>query len=75
MNNATTIGTSSKLQQVFAVQGMPEVVVTDNEVFFVSDKIEKFFKYNGILHRTSAPYHPAASNGLAERAVQTKSQV
>ena len=55
MNNATTIGTSSKLQQVFAVQGMPEVVVTDNEVFFVSDKIEKFFKYNGILHRTSPP--------------------
>ena len=33
-------------------------------------EVEDFMRQNGIIHKTSAPYHPA-SNGLAERAVQT----
>jgi hypothetical protein len=44
--------------------------VTDNAQTFASEEFEHFLKCNRIRHITSAPYHPA-SNGLAERAVQT----
>ena len=37
---------------------------------FHYSEVQDFTKFNGIRHVTSAPYHPA-SNGLAERAVQT----
>ena len=59
-----------ELRSLFARFGLPETVVTDNGTCFVSSDFEQFLKINGIRHLTSAPYHPA-SNGLAERAVQT----
>ena len=37
---------------------------------FLLAEFQQFVKLNGIKHVTTAPYHPA-SNGLAERAVQT----
>ena len=58
------------LRPLIARFGLPETVVTDNGPGFVSQEFEQFLKNNGIYHTTSAPYHPA-SNGLAERAVQT----
>ena len=68
--NATSTAVIEELRTIFAQFGIPETVVTDNGTCFVSAEIEAFFKSNGIKHLTSAPYHPA-SNGLAERAVQT----
>lgn len=59
-----------KLRQSFSIQGLPDVIVSDNGSAFTSDEFAQFLKSNGIRHLTTAPYHPS-SNGLAERAVQT----
>ena len=58
------------LRTVFATHGLPDQIVSDNGTAFTSDEFQAFLKKNAIRHTTSAPYHPA-SNGLAERCVQT----
>ena len=54
----------------FVPFGLPSSVVTNNAPYFVGEKIEFFFKQNGIQYPTSLPYH-LVSNGLVEHAVQT----
>ena len=66
----TSAGTIQQLCQMFATHGIPETIVTDNGFVFTSKEFNHFTDMNGIKHLTTAPYHPA-SNGLAERAVQT----
>ncbi|KAL5467316.1 hypothetical protein EMCRGX_G031528 [Ephydatia muelleri] len=58
------------LRQVFSCHGLPEVLVSDNGTAFTSTEFQTFVQCNGFRHIRSAPYHPA-TNGLAERAVQT----
>lgn len=69
-NSSTAAITNEKLQQTFATLGLPETVVSDNGPAFTSEEFGKFMKVNGISHVRTSPYHPA-SNGLAERVVQT----
>ena len=71
--SATSSATITCLRRIFATFGVPEILVSDNGPNFVSQEFETFLKRNGIIHKTSAPYHPA-SNGLAERAVRTVKQ-
>lgn len=62
--------TIKALRPMFACHGLPEIIVSDNGTAFTSNEFQEFVKRNGIRHITTAPYHPA-TNGLAERAVQT----
>ena len=61
------------LPDLFPRFGIPEQIVSDNGNQFVSEEFQAFVKSKGIHHITSAPYHPA-TNGLAERKVQTFKQ-
>ena len=49
---------------------MPVHCVSDNGPQFRSQEFTRFLKMNGVKHVRVAPYH-AASNGLAERMVQS----
>lgn len=70
MKTTNSEKTVEKLRSVFAAYGLPEVVVTDNGPQFTSTQFATFLSRNGIRHVKSPPYHPA-SNGSAERCVQT----
>ena len=69
MPDITASQTIEKLKVIFATHGLPQIV-SDNGPSFVSHQFKDFMSQNGIVHITSAPYHPS-TNGLAERAVQT----
>ena len=69
-NSSSSLATIEKLRSSFATFGIPKVIVTDNGTSFTSKEFQMFVTQNGISHLRSAPYHPA-TNGLAERAVQT----
>lgn len=70
MNSTTTEATVEALESLFAMEGLPEVIVSDNGRQFVAEEFASFCRQRGIIHITSAPYHPA-SNGEAERFVRT----
>ena len=70
VTTATSTMTIEHLRSIFATHGLPEMLVTDNGSVFTSEEFRTFTKQNGIHYSTSAPYHPA-SNGLAERTIQT----
>lgn len=67
MSTKTTIRVC---REIFARFGIPRVLVSDNGRQFVSHEFERFLESNGVKHSLTAPYHPA-TNGLAERCVQT----
>jgi transposase InsO family protein len=66
----SSAATIEKLRATFATFGLPDSVVSDNASVFTSHEFTQFLSKNGIEQILVSPYHPA-SNGLAERAVQT----
>ena len=70
MTTTTTSKTIAVLREVFARNGIPRQIVSDNGPQFTSDEFSYFMKSNGIRHIRTSPYHPS-SNGAAERFVQT----
>lgn len=70
ITSVTSEKTIEVLRSMFAQHGLPEHLVSNNGPQFTSTEFAKFLEGNRIKHILSAPYHPA-SNGLAERFVQT----
>ncbi|XP_042149803.1 uncharacterized protein K02A2.6-like [Ixodes scapularis] len=70
MSSTTSPKTVEKLMAVFAQFGLPEEVVTDGGPQFRSEEFKNFLKDQGVVHTMTPPYRPA-SNGAAEKAVQT----
>ena len=69
MNSTTAEKTCEILRTLFASYGLPEEIVTDNGLHFISSAFKSFLKRNGAKHTLVAPYYPA-SNEAAERSVQ-----
>ncbi|XP_041989082.1 uncharacterized protein K02A2.6-like [Aricia agestis] len=68
--NTTSSWCIKKLRELFSIFVIPYTLVSDNGRQFVSAEFTDFMDKCGIVHKTSAPYHPA-TNGQAERYVQT----
>ncbi|XP_041473613.1 uncharacterized protein K02A2.6-like [Lytechinus variegatus] len=68
--STTSERTIDLLRAIFARNGVPEQLVSDNGPQFTSAEFKDFVTRNGMKHITSAPFHPS-SNGLAERFVQS----
>jgi transposase InsO family protein len=66
LTSACVIG---KMKNIFAHNGIPELVVTDNGPQLTSAEFAKFAETWHFTHTTSSPYFPQ-SNGEAERGVQ-----
>ena len=73
ISDITSSQTIAKLKIIFDTHGLPKKIVTDNGSSFVSQEFKEFMLQYGILHTTSAPYHPS-TNGLVKRVVQTFKQ-
>ena len=68
--NTSASATIATLRELFSKYGLPVHCVSHNGPQFCSEEIGHFLKVNGVKHVRVAPYH-AASNGLAERMVQS----
>ena len=58
------------LINLFAIEGYPDEIVTDNGPPFSSQEFNRFLSKLGITHTTLSPLYPR-SNGSVERMVQT----
>lgn len=70
MSKVDSLNTIQKLRDCFARFGLPNTIISDNGTQFVSEEFKTFCKNNGIVHLTSAPYHPS-TNGAAENSVKS----
>lgn len=64
--STTSLAIIGHLRKIFAVNGLPEKVVTDNGANLVSEEFENFLVTHRIKHRKVTPYWSRA-NGAVER--------
>ena len=66
LSSTTTTAIVDELDEVFALFGLPSVLVSDNGPQFVSEQMTTFLQRLGIRHIRSSPRYPR-SNGMVER--------
>ena len=77
LRSTTSAAIIGHLHKIFAVQGLPEKVVTDNGVNLVSEEFENFLATHAIKRSKIAPYWPQANaaverfNRTIEKAIHT----
>ena len=74
MGSMTSLKTIEVLHSLFAHYRIPEEVVSDNGPQLASEEFSKFLKQNGVKF-TQVPSYHSASNGAAERSLQTAKTV
>ncbi|XP_038069803.1 uncharacterized protein K02A2.6-like [Patiria miniata] len=70
LNEQTSHSGIAALKPIFAVHGIPNIVMSDNGPQFSAKTFQQFAAMYGFVHATSSPRYPQA-NGEAERAVRT----
>ena len=70
MSSTTRLRTIEALRTLFARYGIPEEVVFDNGPQLAAKEFSQFMRMNGVKYTRVPPYNPA-SNGAAERSVQS----
>ena len=73
VSTTTAKSTINKFSNIFATEGAPQQLMTDNGPPFNSGEFSRFCQEWNLEHRTSSPNYPQ-SDGQAERAVQTVKQ-
>ena len=61
LRTATSATVATNLMKIFAVQGLPEQLVSDNGSQFTSVEFKEFYRYRGISNCYVTPYHPQAN--------------
>ena len=74
MGSMTSLKTIEVLRSLFARDGIPEEVVSDNGPQLASEEFSQFLKQNDVKFTWVPPFHPS-SNGAAERSLQTAKTV
>ena len=64
-SGATTAAVVSKMKEIFAEHGIPDVLRSDNGPQYASAAFQEFTRNWEFQHITSSPHHPAL-NGFAD---------
>lgn len=70
LRNETSQVVIQTLKELFAIHGIPDLIISDNGPQYSADSFRKFAATYGFVHTTSSPRYPQA-NGEVERAVRT----
>ena len=70
LQNGTSSTVIQALKEIFAIHGIPDLIISDNGPQNIADSFCEFATKYGFVHTTNSPRYPQA-NGEVERAVRT----
>ena len=74
LNDTDAESTILQMKKIFARQGVPEAVISDNGPQYASKEFKEFSESWNFHHHTSSPHHPKG-NGTAEAAVKQAKRI